>query len=66
MPEEIEVPVEHLHEAMHEKAHEEAHGGAAHGAGHFNTYVALSSCIITSPRVSLSISASGVVPFAIS
>jgi hypothetical protein len=44
MPEEIEVPVEHLHEAIHEKAHEEAHG-AAHGAG-FNMMVALSSAII--------------------
>jgi hypothetical protein len=38
MPEEIEVPTEHLHEAMEEKAHEEGGG--------FNTGVALSSALI--------------------
>jgi hypothetical protein len=34
MPEEIEVPTEHLHEAMHEAAH--GHGGpeGGHGGGH--------------------------------
>jgi hypothetical protein len=37
MPEEIEVPTEHLHEAMEEKAHE---------GGGFNTGVALSSALI--------------------
>ena len=36
MPEEIEVPTEHLHEAMEEKAHE----------GGFNLQVALSSALI--------------------
>ena len=36
MPEEIEVPTEHLHEAMEEKAHE----------GGFNLRVALSSALI--------------------
>jgi hypothetical protein len=45
MPEEIEVPVEHLHEAIHEKAHEESHGHAHGGAG-FNMMVALSSAIL--------------------
>jgi Domain of unknown function (DUF4337) len=30
MPEEIEVPTEHLHETLHEKAHE-AHEGHGHG-----------------------------------
>jgi len=38
MPEEIEVPTEHLHEAMEEKAH--------HEGGGFNTGVALSSALI--------------------
>ena len=37
MPEEIEVPTEHLHETMEEKAHE---------GGGFNTGVALSSALI--------------------
>lgn len=36
MPEEIEVPTEHLHESMNEKAHE----------GSFNLQVALSSALI--------------------
>ena len=38
MPEEIDVPTEHLHEAMEEKAH--------HEGGGFNTGVALSSALI--------------------
>ena len=48
MPEEIEVPIEHLHEAIHEKAHEDAHGGHAHagGGGNFTMMVALSSALI--------------------
>lgn len=37
MPEEIEVPTEHLHEAMEEKAHE---------GGGFNMQVALSSALV--------------------
>ena len=44
MPEEIEVPVEHLHEAMNEEAHKE-HGGHG-GGGNFTMYVALSSALI--------------------
>jgi hypothetical protein len=39
MPEEIEVPTEHLHEAIHEAAH----GG---GGGSFNMQVALSSALV--------------------
>ena len=47
MPEEIEVPIEHLHEAIHEKAHEEAHGHGNSGTGqNFNMSVALSSAIL--------------------
>jgi hypothetical protein len=49
MPEEIEVPVEHLHEAIHEKAHEEQHGAHAHAAPHgvsFTMMVALSSAML--------------------
>ncbi len=42
MPEEIEVPVEHLHEQIHESAHG---GGHAH-AGGFNMWVALSSALL--------------------
>ena len=43
MPEEIEVPVEHLHEAIHEAAH--GHGAPAHGTS-FNMLVALSSALL--------------------
>jgi hypothetical protein len=46
MPEEIEVPVEHLHEAIHEKAHEESHGHAGAGSGGFTMMVALSSALL--------------------
>jgi hypothetical protein len=41
MPEEIEVPVEHLHETIHEAATEEHH----HGGG-FNMQVALSTALL--------------------
>jgi hypothetical protein len=41
MPEEIEVPVEHLHETIHEAASEDRH----HGGG-FNMQVALSTAIL--------------------
>src|SRR6266851_815146 len=46
MPEEIEVPVEHLHEAIHEEAHKEHGGGHAQGGGGFIMQVALSSALI--------------------
>ena len=54
MPEEIEVPVEHLHETIHEAAAEDEHhhggtgGGAGGGAGGggFNMQVALSTAIL--------------------
>jgi hypothetical protein len=42
MPEEIEVPVEHLHETIHEAASEERH----HAGGGFNMQVALSTAIL--------------------
>lgn len=48
MPEEIEVPTEHLHESIHEKAHE-AGGGHGHGASSQPSWVmavALSSALI--------------------
>ena len=45
MPEEIEVPVEHLHEAIHEAAHGHGHAAPAHGAN-FNMMVALSSALL--------------------
>ncbi len=44
MPEEIEVPIEHLQEAIHEKAHESGHGHSAGGG--FNMQVALSSALL--------------------
>ena len=46
MPEEIEVPVEHLHEAIHEAAHKEHDGGHGHAGGGFTMMVALSSALI--------------------
>jgi hypothetical protein len=53
MPEEIEVPTEHLHEQMEEAAHEghEGHGGHAgpgerKGGSNFNMQVALTSAVI--------------------
>ena len=48
MPEEIEVPTEHLHEAIHEEAHKGGEHGAAH-AGHSTPWtqgVALSSALM--------------------
>jgi hypothetical protein len=47
MPEEIEVPTEHLHEQMEEAAHE-GHGehGANKGSSNFNMQVALTSAVI--------------------
>jgi Domain of unknown function (DUF4337) len=49
MPEEIEVPTEHLQEKVHEAAEHEAHGGK-HGAGHeaspFNMRVALTTALL--------------------
>ena len=42
MPEEIEVPVEHLHEQIHEHAH----GGGHAAGGGFNMQVALSSALL--------------------
>jgi Domain of unknown function (DUF4337) len=42
MPEEIEVPVEHLHETIHEAAE----GGHHHLGGGFNMQVALSTAIL--------------------
>lgn len=42
MPEEIEVPVEHLHETIHEAAAE----GPRHGGAGFNMQVALSTAIL--------------------
>ena len=47
MPEEIEVPTEHLHEAIHEQAHKDAHGGGGHSRGDtWTLQVALSSALI--------------------
>jgi hypothetical protein len=56
VPEEIEVPTEHLHEtineASHESAHQSAHGRGGHesGAGHepnpFNMRIALSTALL--------------------
>jgi hypothetical protein len=50
MPEEIEVPTEHLHEQMEEAAHEGHAGHAEHSAGkgssNFNMQVALTSAVI--------------------
>lgn len=50
MPEEIEVPTEHLHEAIHEEAHAAQHGHGGHGEGHsktaFTSQVALSSALM--------------------
>ena len=47
MPEEIEVPTEHLHETLHEAAHKSAHGGGGHGAGDpWTLQVALSSALL--------------------
>jgi hypothetical protein len=42
MPEEIEVPTEHLHETIHEAAHE----GEADAGGRFNMTVALSTALL--------------------
>lgn len=47
MPEEIEVPTEHLHEAIHDEAHKAGGGAPAHG--HSNPWtqgVALSSALM--------------------
>ena len=55
MPEEIEVPTEHLHETVNEAAHESSHGadhgrrhagGAAHEANPFNMRVALTTALL--------------------
>ncbi len=55
MPEEIEVPTEHLHETVNEAAHESAHadvprgrhaGGAGHEANPFNMRVALTTALL--------------------
>jgi hypothetical protein len=55
VPEEIEVPTEHLHETVNEAAHESAHAEGAHGrhaggAGHesnpFNMRVALTTALL--------------------
>jgi hypothetical protein len=44
MPEEIEVPTEHLHETVHEAAEESAHRG--HESGPFNMRVALTTALL--------------------
>jgi len=50
MPEEIEVPTEHLHETLHEAAHGEGHGPAhGHGGGgppSWVSQVALSAAVL--------------------
>src|SRR5271156_4055058 len=43
MPEEIEVPTEHLHETIHEAAHESEHG---HESAPFNMRVALTTALL--------------------
>jgi hypothetical protein len=45
MPEEIEVPTEHLQETVHEAAHEAAHRGG-HEAGRFSLQVALTTALL--------------------
>src|SRR4051794_35069654 len=45
MPEEIEVPTEHLQETIHEAAHTAGHAGPGPGGG-FNMMVALSTAIL--------------------
>jgi hypothetical protein len=45
MPEEIEVPTEHLHETVHEAAEESAHHGGRE-SGSFNMRVALTTALL--------------------
>jgi hypothetical protein len=45
MPEEIEVPTEHLHETVHEAAEEAAHTGG-HESNPFNMRVALTTALL--------------------
>jgi hypothetical protein len=46
MPEEIEVPTEHLHETVHEAAEEGAHRGGGHESNPFNMRVALTTALL--------------------
>lgn len=47
MPEEIEVPTEHLHESMHEAAHGNAHGHTGGGPGSsWISQVALTAAVL--------------------
>jgi hypothetical protein len=45
VPEEIEVPTEHLHETIHEAAHEAEHGGGSESSP-FNMRVALTTALL--------------------